>query len=157
MRTGKPIVNHTWMCRSAARVSGRIKSAGVLSGHKCPHIIVVKVMNKCLAILGTFAMSVLLAASSAIAADGYLKKDQPQAEASQGDGLFPGGHGGGGFGVSENTHGANGNADPSGTNGNQGSDNANAHANNADRGNAGGPGGGCQGDCGGGGDGGGGQ
>ena len=114
-----------------------------------PHIIVVKLMSKCLAILGTFAMSaqVLLAGSSAMAGDGYLKKDQPQAEASQGDGLFPGGHGGGGFGVSENTHGANGNADPSGTNGNQGSDNANPNANNGDRGNAGGPGGGCNSEC----------
>jgi hypothetical protein len=114
---------------------------------------VVEIMNKSLAIVGTLAMSVLVAAS-ATAGDGYLKKDQPQAEASQGDGLFPGGHGGGGFGVSERTHGANDNTDPSGTNGNQGSDNANPHANNADRGNAG-PGGECEGECGGDGDGGG--
>jgi hypothetical protein len=105
-------------------------------------------MNKNLAILGTMVMSVLVA-QAAMADDGYLKKDQPQAEASQGDGLFPGGHGGGGFGVSERTHGANDNTDPSGTNGNQGSDNANPNANNADRGNAGGPGGGCESDCGG--------
>ena len=53
-------------------------------------------MNKSLAILGNLAMSVLVAASGT-AGDGYLKMDQPQAEASQGDGLFPGGHGGGGF------------------------------------------------------------
>jgi hypothetical protein len=105
-------------------------------------------MNKSLAILGTIAMSVLVV-QAAMADDGYLKNDQPQAEASQGDGLFPGGHGGGGFGVSERTHGANDNTDPSGTNGNQGSDNANPHANNADRGNAGGPGGECENDCGG--------
>lgn len=101
-------------------------------------------MNRIIAAFSILALAVAVSAS-AMAGAGYLKKDQPQAELSQGDGLFPGGHGGGGFGVSERTHGANGNTDPSGTNGNQGSDNANPNANNGDRGNAGGPG--CNSEC----------
>ena len=57
-------------------------------------------MKKIVAAFGVLALSVAVSAP-ALAGAGYLKKDQPQAELSQGDGLFPGGHGGGGFGVSE--------------------------------------------------------
>jgi hypothetical protein len=113
-----------------------------------------KVMNKIVLACGILALSFVLSASAMAGGAGYLKKDQPQAQDGQGDGPYPGGHGGGGFGTSDVTHTSpNGHADPSGTNGNQGSDNNNPHADNADRGNAGGPGGGeCDGDCGGGGE-----
>lgn len=88
-------------------------------------------MNKSLAIIA-ITLSISLSAPAFAGWDDG--KGNPQGA--------PGGHGGEAFGVSERTHGANGNTDPSGTNGNQGSDNANPQADNADRGNAGGPGGG---------------
>jgi hypothetical protein len=98
------------------------------------------VMRKSLAII---AMALLISLGApAFAGNG---KGNPQGA--------PGGHGGEAFGVSENDHlSPNGHVDPSGTNGNQGSDNNNSHADNATRGNAGGPGGECDGDCGGGGE-----
>jgi hypothetical protein len=90
-------------------------------------------MKKSSAIIAAFALVLSLSAPALAGWDDG--KGNPQGA--------PGGHGGQAFGVSERDHvSPNGHVDPSGTNGNQGSDNANPHANNADRGNAGGRGGG---------------
>jgi len=92
---------------------------------------VVEVMKKSPAILAVLALSLFLVAPAFAGWDNG--KGNPQGA--------PGGQGGEAFGVSERDHvSPNGHVDPSGTNGNQGSDNANPHANNADRGNAGGGG-----------------
>jgi hypothetical protein len=88
-------------------------------------------MKKSSAIIAAFALVLSLSAPALAGWDDG--KGNPQGA--------PGGHGGQAFGVSERDHvSPNGHVDPSGTNGNQGSDNANPHANNADRGNAGGSG-----------------
>lgn len=99
-------------------------------------------MNKSLAII-TMALSLAFVAPAFAGWGNDNGKGNPQGA--------PGGHGGEAFGVSENTHGANGNEDPSGTNGNQASATGAAHSGNVDRGNAGGPGGGECNECGGGG------
>ena len=95
-------------------------------------------MNKIVLAFGALALSLAISTSAFAGWDNG--NGNPQGA--------PGGHGGEAFGVSERDHTSpNGHVDPSGTNGNQGSDNANVHANNADRGNAGGPHGECN-ECG---------
>jgi hypothetical protein len=90
-------------------------------------------MQKVLALLGALLLSVSWTASvEAGWGNGSPKKDHPQAQEGQGDSLSPGGHGGGGFGTSENGD------NPSGVNGNQGKD---PNEKNDDRGNAGAGGG----------------
>ena len=111
-------------------------------------------MNKIVVAFGVLALS--LAVSASAFAGGYgndpTRANQPQAQVPNGDAGKPGGFGGGGFGTSDVSHTSpNGHVDPSGTNGNQASATGAAHSGNVDRGNAGGPGGGCEGDCGGGG------
>ena len=84
-------------------------------------------MNKIVVAFSVLALSLAISASAFAGWDDG--KGNPQGA--------PGGHGGQAFGVSERTHGANGNTDPSGVNGNQGKD---GNTKNDTRGNAGGGG-----------------